>query len=76
MNKCYKPVAAGPEGVAVCILEEGHEGTCNGGAIERRIGESFAASRLAKEMEYAEQYGWKPSWSDLHNEQLGLDLHE
>ena len=51
MKKCYKPVAAGPEGVAVCILDEGHDGSCDGGEFERLIGRNFAADRLAKELD-------------------------
>jgi hypothetical protein len=70
MNKCYKPTAAGPEGVALCILEEGHEGSCDGGELERRIGEHFAADRLAKEWDYAGLH----SWDDVSNKHLGLDI--
>lgn len=70
MKKCYKPVAAGPEGVAVCILDEGHDGSCDGGEFERLIGRNFAADRLAKELDYAQQYGW----DDVPNKALGLDL--
>jgi hypothetical protein len=57
-EKCLKPVALGPEGIAVCIRDKGHRGHCDGGEMERRIGESFAAAQMDKEMEYDEAR-WK-----------------
>jgi len=51
-KKCWKPVALGPQGIAICILDEGHEGTCNGGKMEEEIGKSFAASVAESEMEW------------------------
>jgi hypothetical protein len=51
-GKCYTPLAAGPSGVSVCILEEGHDGPCDGGDREQRICEDFAAYTLLERCEY------------------------
>lgn len=53
---CWMPTAAGPEGVAVCQLPEGHDAPCDGGEMERMIGEGFAAQVLGDRAEFAD-YG-------------------
>jgi hypothetical protein len=40
-----------PAGIVVCILPRGHEGEHDGGAVERKLGEHFAAQSLEKQME-------------------------
>lgn len=50
---CYAPLGASyATGVVVCVLPRGHEGRCDGGKAERRLGEAFAASRAEAEMEH------------------------
>jgi hypothetical protein len=49
---CYEPLGMGyPAGIVVCILPRGHEGEHDGGAVERKLGEHFAAQSLEKQME-------------------------
>lgn len=57
-DMCYEPVAYSYyTGVVVCCLPKGHEGECDGGEAERKVGEHFAVQmiedRLANEEMWA-----------------------
>jgi hypothetical protein len=43
-DHCGEPTAAGPEGIALCVLAKAHEGSCDGGALEKRIAENAHAA--------------------------------
>ena len=50
VEKCYAPLGTSQAtGVVLCVLPKGHEGRCDGGKAERKLGELAAALSIESE---------------------------
>ena len=50
---CTKePIGAGPNGVVVCILKNGHDGPCDGGAAEKQLMNELTVQMLTDRLDH------------------------